>query len=146
MAGKTGRPKRKFTPEQIDTAKHLLGRRIYPSKVATELRTEFPDLNVPQSYRLIEAAQREVVEAFAGDGSDPLAATYLFLVSVMSGEDETTRDRVAAANAAIKLLGMNKLIKSLQDAGDVDEFLAGVMARRAARAGEKSAPDPKPTS
>lgn len=135
VVNKGGRPKKAFTREQLDAAKYLLGRRQYPSRVAKALRAKFAGLNLPQSYRLIEAAQREVVEAFAGDGADPLSATYLFLVSVMAGKDEGTRDRVAAAAVVVKLLGMHKLIKSLQDAGGVDEFLAGVLARRASAVG-----------
>lgn len=138
MAGR-GRPKKSFTREQIDRAKLLLGRRQYPSRVAEGLRKKWADLTLARAYKLIEAAQREVYEHFAGDGSDPLAATYLFLQSVMAGQAEKTRDRVAAASAVIKLLGMHKLIKGLQDAGDVDEFLAGVLAR----AGERKKAEPK---
>lgn len=137
---RTGRPKKQFTREQIDRAKLMLGRRQYPSRVAEGLRKKWTDLTLARAYKLIEAAQREVYEQFAGDGSDPLAATYLFLQSVMAGQAEKTRDRVAAATAVIKLLGMHKLIKGLQDAGDVETFLAGVLARAGERkrAGAKS--------
>lgn len=130
--GKGGRPRKDFTREQIDRAKRLLGRRQYTSRVADELRREF-GLGRDKAYLLIEAAQREVVASFAGDGADPLTAVYLFLLSVMASGREKTRDRVAAAAAIIRILGLSKLIKSLQDAGDVDEFLAGILARRAER-------------
>lgn len=137
---KKGRPPKSFTRDQLDKAKQLLGRRQYPSRVADGLRKLFPDLNVPQSYKLIEAAQREVYDQFAGDGSDPLAATYMFLQSIVAAGGEDTKDRIQAANAIIKLLGMHKLIKGIQDAGDIDTYLAGLMARRAARAAKPAKP------
>lgn len=144
--GKAGRPPKTFSREQIDRAKNLLGRRQYPSRVATALTKAFAaeKLTLARAYKLIEVAQREVYDQFAGDGSDPLAATYLFLQSVMAGGGEKTRDRVAAASAVIKLLGMNKLIKSLQDAGSVEDYLAGVLARSAARAGGAKTEPAKP--
>jgi hypothetical protein len=132
-----GRPKKTFSREQLDRAHWLLGRRQYPSRVATALRKKWPDLTLARAYKLIEEAQREVYEQFAGDGASPLAATYLALRQVMAAPSEKTRDRIAAASVIVKLLGMHKLIKGLQDAGDVDEFLAGVMQRQLARAGEK---------
>ena len=131
----TGRPAKKFTPEQVDRAKHLLGRRQYPSHVARDLREAFPGLTTPMSYRLIGQAQQEVFESLRGDGSgvnDPLTSTYLFLQSVVAGEKERTQDRIAASSAIIKLLGLNRLLDQL-GTGDVDEFLAGVLARRKAR-------------
>lgn len=139
-----GRPKKQFSREQLDRAHWLLGRRQYPSRVVTALRKKWPDLTVARAYKLVEAAQLEVYEQFAGDGASPLAATYMALRQVMAGKDEKTRDRIAAASVIVKLLGMHKLIKGLQDAGDVDEFLAGVLERKLARAGEKAKEEPKP--
>lgn len=134
--GKKGRPKKAFTREQLDRAKYLLGRRQYPSRVAAALKRKWPDLGVNKSYELIEAAQQEVYEQLAGDGSDMLTSTCLFLKAVMGESKERTRDKVAAAAVLVKLLGMHKLIKNLQEAGDVEAFLAAVVERRAARAGE----------
>lgn len=146
-----GRPKKQFSREQIDRAHWLLGRRQYPSRVVTQLRKKWPDLTVARAYKLIEEAQREVYEQFAGDGASPLAATYLALRQVMAAPGEKTRDRIAAASVVVKLLGMHKLIKGLQDAGDVGEFLERVGIRQLARslpadrAEGETLPTPAPT-
>ena len=130
----TGRPAKKFSRDQVDRAKHLLGRRQYLSQAARDLRSEFPDLTITTSNRLIEQAQQEVCDSLRdGEGTnDPLTSTYLFLQSVVADGEERTRNRIAASLAIVKLLGLNKLIGRL-GTGDVDEFLAGVLARRKAR-------------
>jgi hypothetical protein len=135
-----GRSKRVFTPEQIDAAKELLGRRVYPSRVAKELRDKFPDVNVPQSYRLIEAAQREVYESIRaeGRGNDLLTAQVLVLTEIQAHAMTRDRDRIAATAVLVKMLGMNKLIEHL-GAGALDEFLGNLN-----RLGKKRFDEDKP--
>lgn len=142
--GKAGRPRKQFTREQLDDARDLLGRRVYPSRVAGQLREKHPGLTVPQSYRLIEAAQREVYDSLRQEGKadDPLTAQYVFLTSVIADEKATNRDRIAASAVIIKLLGLHKLAESL-GVGDVDAVLATILQRQTgrpplARAGEGS--------
>lgn len=127
-------PKRKgFTREQIDDAKAKVGRMVYPSRVADELRQKY-GLSLNRSYALIDAARREAVDALAGkSGTDPLVLLGMFLESVMGDEAVRMRDRVAAASVYAKTLGLHRLAEKLQDADRVDEFLAAVLARRQAR-------------
>lgn len=129
---KGGRPKRQFTPDQIDRAKFLLGRRVYPSRVAALLARKYA-LPLRQAYRLVGAAQKEVYDALRADGhaGDPLTAMYLYFASVVGDPKEKTRDRTQAANGAVKLLGLNKLLDTL-GSSDAEAVLAGILQRQQA--------------
>ena len=128
-----GRPAIVFELRHLDRAQELLGQRGYVSRVATELAQEFK-FGRSTAYDLIRCAQAATVAALRGDaeGSDPLVQVYLSMLAIMCGEDERTCDRINAAGQIIKMLGLKKIADAL-GGGDVDEFLANILARRAAR-------------
>jgi hypothetical protein len=134
VANKGGRPKLEFTRDQLDDARDLLGRRVYSSRVAKELRDKYRDLSVHASYELIAAAQREVYDAIRGGGKadDPLTAQYVFLMAVIADPAAKHRDKIAASAVIIRLFGLNKLIDALGET-DAENLLAEMVARKAAR-------------
>ena len=95
---------------------------------------QFLVLTRDKSYELIDTARRQTFEALTADGraGDPLTASYLFLESVVADEKVAMQHRVNAAQAIIKLLGLQKLLDRFGSA-DADEVLAAIVARRAAR-------------
>lgn len=123
-----------FTPEQIDKARHYLGRYQYNSAAATELTKRF-GLTIKQAYRLLNTAReltyKEIVAK--GDAADPLTAQYLFLQSIVGDQTEDTRDRLNASKQLVQLLGLEKLFN---DDGDVLKFLTKL-------AGKQLGPEPE---
>jgi hypothetical protein len=103
--------------------------------VATLLSERFADMGRDVAYRLIDVARAETVAAMTDAGGSPLVETYMGLRALAFGEKTKDIVKVQALNGMAKLLGMHKLIKQLQDAGDIENFLAEVMRRRAGRVG-----------
>ena len=134
-----GRPEIEFTPEQIDDAKRAIGRRLYLSIVVAELAKRHK-IGRDSARRLIDAARQDVIDSFqaSGTASDPLTAWHLALVAIVADPKASNRDKIAAIALGIKLLGLDRLAAKLGDLSPED-FIAGVMSRRAARLAEPSA-------
>lgn len=115
----------------IDEAKRALGRHIYPCHAADELKRALK-LGRDKCYQLLDQARADVVDSLGGRGADPLTAVYLFFESVMADATLPTKDRLAAASGIVKLLGLHRLTRNL-DEGDVDGFLAGLMSAQLLR-------------
>lgn len=132
--GKRGPPPFAPTPDQVETAKYLIGRRQYPGRVANILVRKYREvgLSVADAYRVIEAARDEAVHALAGQGHDPMGAMFLFLESIIGDGTQPMAHRLAACANVIRMLGLDRLIKRL-DAGGVEAYLARLAGAQAAR-------------
>jgi hypothetical protein len=124
--GKKGPPPFEPTPEQVETAKHLLGRQQYPSKAARSLVRKF-GFTPANAYRTIERARQEAVDALAGQGHDPMGAMFLFLESVIADGTQPMQYRLNAAANVIRMLGLDRLLKKM-DSGGVEAYLAKLAA------------------
>lgn len=141
MPRKAGEPKAgplpyQPTPEQVETAKYLIGRWQYPSRVAKALTRKYAKdkLTLENAYRVIEAAREQAVQALAGQGHDPMGAMFLFLESVIADGTQPMQHRLNAAGNVIRMLGLDRLLKKM-DAGGVEAYLARLAGVQAARAG-----------
>lgn len=123
-----------FTQEQLDQTREWLGKEIRPSRVVARIEEKYR-IGRDLAYRLIEATREDVIRSFQqqGTAADPMTAVYLFYEEAMADETREFQHRLAAAAGIIKLLGLERIVKSL-DAGGVEEFLAGVMMRSRAKA------------
>ena len=130
MARKVGRPT-KITPEHIDTARQLLGRVLYPSKVAQKLHEKYK-FSLTIAYEVIERARQEVIDSFkaAGTTKDPLLAICLSLEEIIADPKSSRTERIAASGQLIKLLNLDRYLQKLDTVG-VEGFLASVMNRKA---------------
>ncbi len=118
-----------ITQDMVDTAKWLIGRRQYPSKVAVHLCRKYK-CGREQAYKMMDAAREQALQSLAGTGVDPLGGMLLFMESIMGDGTLPIRDRLAACGNMIRMLGMDRILKKM-DAGDsVDAFLAKLMARQ----------------
>ena len=125
MARKTGRPAVAFTDEMIDAARELLGRSVYPSRAVDGLMARFA-VGRDSGWRLVAEARRRVTNELAGRGVDPLTALYLFFESVVADQSADLGHRLAAANSALKLLGL-KRVTDAASGREVDAFLARLL-------------------
>lgn len=141
---KTGRPASVVTEEMALRARELFGRFPIRSKIATMLAKEF-EIGRPTAYKAIGAAIDLFKDELAGRGEvDAMLIGYAVLTNVMGSETAKDRDRVSAATALIKMLGV-KAFREIADSDDVEDFIAGVLARKAARlAQQKPKPEGKP--
>lgn len=114
------------TQEMIDTAKYLIGRRQYPSKVAVHIKAKYKLTN-ELAYRVMDAAREQALKSLAGEGHDPLAGMLLFLESVVADGTQPMKDRIASVANMIRMLGLERLIKKM-DGGNVESFLARIVA------------------
>ena len=132
--GKRGPPPFAPTPDQIETAKRLLGRQQYPSRAAVVLVKKYAadGLSTENAYRVIEAAREEAVKSLAGQGHDPMGAMYLFLESVVGDGTQDMGHRLAACGLVVRMLGLDRLLKKM-DAGGVEAYLARLAGAQAAR-------------
>lgn len=130
-----GRPKLVVTEEQRDRARELFGKCPVRSRVVTELCREFT-FGRDHGYAAVTAAIEQFKSELASKGEvDALTLGYASLCAVLAADDAKHRDKVAAVAALCRLLG-TKALASMLDAGNVDEYLAAVLARRQARLAE----------
>lgn len=127
--GKRGVAAQVPTQDQIDTAKWLIGRRQYPSKVAVIVAKKY-GVSQDFAYRIMDAAREQALQSLAGTGVDPLAGMLLFMESIMGDGTLPIKDRLAACGNMIRMLGMDRLLKKMDVGGNVDAFLAKLMAKQ----------------
>lgn len=122
-----------FTPEELDAARSLLGRRQYTSVAAKEIAKKCK-IGVDRAYNLIHAVREATIKELAAreGADDPLTTQYLFLLSIVADGKEGTRDRLAASQTIIKLLRLDKFLSNMAG-DDVQDFLGELAARHAAR-------------
>jgi hypothetical protein len=142
---RTGRPPRAFTREEIDDAVRLIGLEVYPSRVAGRLKEKHPSLGRELCYRLIDEARSELVADIAGTTGNPIAQLYASYLAVYTNPKSCDVVKLGALNGASKLLGLDKLIRGVQESGSIEAYLAGVLARQTARVGQQTAPTEPPT-
>lgn len=140
---KVGRPANEVSEEMALRARELFGRYPIRSKVATFIAREF-QCGRPTAYKAIGVALEAFKDELAGRGEvDALLVAYASLTCVLSSDMARDRDRVAAATALIKLLGV-KAFRELAGADEIADFMAEVTARRLARASENPKPPEPP--
>lgn len=128
-----GRPVTQFTQEQIDYCSIWLGKVQFTSRVVVMLCQKWPEISREMALELIRVTRARVFAEMRSRGEDdPLTAIYLYLKSVVANEETEERHRLAAANQIVRLFGLERLAKAIEGAGGVEEFLAGVYARRLA--------------
>ena len=137
-AKKMGRPVREFTREELDAAQELMGREFFSSRIVGRLVQKFKSSGMGRdlAYRLLEEARADLMRALAATDGNPVATLWAGSLAMAADPKVSASVRVQALNGAAKMLGVYKFAKDLQEAGDVEAFLAAVMERRAARAGE----------
>jgi hypothetical protein len=128
-----GRPFKEITPEMLDDAKAWLGRVVYPSKVVDRLAEKYK-CSREFGFKVVDAARAAVIESFkaAGTANDPLTGVYLSLEEVLADPKATRGERIGATSQIIRMLGLNRYLDKL-DPNGVEDFIAGVLTRRAER-------------
>lgn len=129
-----------FTRDQIDYARQCLGELVYGSRAVDRICQKYQSLDRPAGYRLIKVARAEVLASFQKPGEEacPLVAATMFLMSAMGDEKNRPDIRVNASSQLIRLLALNQVAKET-GSDSVDDFLAELQAKKAAREQRKKA-------
>lgn len=134
-----GRPRAKVTPEMVSAARHWLGRLVYPARVAARVARKF-DVSRAVAYRAIRQAQEELRRELAGEGADPATAAYAGLVAVAANPKASERERVAAWNGVVRLLGV-RAVSALADDAAALRLLHEIAERKANRPATPKTPN-----
>ena len=129
-----------FTREQIDYAREAVGEHIFATRAVDRIVRKYQAMDRSTAYRLVKVARAEVLASFQKPGEEacPLVATTMFLMSAMSDPANAAAVRINASSQLIRLLALNQVAKE-SGSDSVDDFLAELQAKKAAREQSKKA-------
>jgi hypothetical protein len=134
-SAKGGRPKKRYSREQLDFALELLGREHLSSRIVARLMEKFAGLGRAKAYKLVNEARGELRAQLAGEGFHPAALLWGAYLRLIFRDDVRDEVRIQALNGAVKLIGAGALLEVLRDDGDATKLLEQIAARQAARLG-----------